>query len=381
VLNSLFPITEYWSWGTFVLYYLVAIFVVALCKKGAKINEKNNKQKWNALYVCATLILILLATVRTKAVGTDTKYYVNEFVSFSGFSFDWSELFSFHETEPAFQVLYAVLRTFTKDYHVLFFVIYSFVSFAYIYYIKNTYDAKDSYSFLPLFVFFFVSNMSGMRSAIGGAFLLISYVYLQKEKYKTATVLTLIGFLFHYSMIYNLYVIFAVFFFKNDYIKKRRWIWVLFTAISLIASYFGIYALKGLFAETKYDYYASVDVGDLSVLGSLFFVLFGIVAIVYYKKLMAKNQSRTCTSLLISLSFLITYPAIFILGAYRIPNYYAMPRLYVWSQASQLHSRVYRSVGDKLIFKIVLHVLLVIYLLFRFTRSSLDGGFIYYWGS
>lgn len=384
MFKSLFPITENWSWLTFILYYIISISVVLLCKKGAKREEQNvidtcsSHNGWNLYYFFAVVILTLLATIRSELVGTDTRYYVREFLDFSEMSYNWKDFFSFHQTEPGFQLLYGLLRKITTNYTVLFLVVYSFVSFAYVHFVKYFFTTKSSYTFLILFIYFYVANMSGMRAAIGCAFLLFSFVALAEKKYSQAVLLTILGCMFHYSMMFNLYTIIVYCIFKSSYLKKKRSLWIIGIIVAVGVSYAGMYALKGMLAGTKYDFYASVAMEDVSFLGSLFYVLFGIVALLIYKVIMNENHSKKTAMLIVSLAFLMAYPAIFVVGAYRIPNYYAMPRLFIWSEGVKIFKERKIKESQRIVIDIFVHIILVIYLLFRFTRTSVDGGFIYY---
>ena len=135
--------------------------------------------------------------------------------------------------------------------------------------------------------------------------------------------------------------------------------------------------LRGIFAGTKYSYYTE-KLEEQSLLGSLFFVLYGIFAFGSYRVFMNEEEysGEFRNIFVVTLAFLVTYPVIFVTGAYRIPNYYIMPRLTVWSKMKTYYEG---RIIQKQLFQLLIQIIVILYLLFRFTRTSIDGGFIYHW--
>lgn len=385
MLNSIFPITENWSWISFFLYLSVSFFTVTLCKQGLLLNAKNQcgsaynidrrtRAQSELCFFSAWLLLVLLATLRDDTVGTDTKNYIPYFLSKVSVDYNWSDFFSFRQQEPGFQYYIYWIRKITDNYTVLFFITYSFIAFAYIKYIKNTWSCQDNKVFLYIYIFYYVSNMSGIRSAIGAAFLILSFLCLEKKHYIKAIALTTVGVMFHYTMAFNYYIIIVHWLLNNDKLKRKRNLWIVVIICTLLFSNFGVYFLKGLFAGTKYDYY-STDLGDTSLLGSAFYILFGILCLYLYKDIATRN-SVINSNLIICLGFLAVYPLLFVTSAYRIPNYYILPRLYIWSIMIDEIQKKMSSRSASLYF-IGTRVAMLFFLLLRFTKSSIDGGFIY----
>lgn len=376
-MQSLFPFTYNWSWGTFFLYISVSYVVVCLCKKGAKKNKHGLLSKHvlpasnlNACYLFAVLILTILATIRSSSVGTDTHGYVNEFLAMSDFYFDWKRLFTFQQIEPGYQLLILFVRKLTQNYHILFFVVFFPLSIAYITFIKYFYSQVDQYCFLPLFIFYFVSNMSGMRAALGTIFLIYSFIALSENRFFKANILTLIACTFHYTMMFNFYIVFVSWLFKQREFRRRRWLWILGFCASFVFANYGIATLLSIIEKTKYGYYSGAD----SLWGSIVFIIHGIVAVWLYRRIY--DNDKEMTLLVVSLSFLITYPMIYVVGAYRIPNYYILPRLFIWDSALSTFCNE-STIATKRIVKVGCVLIVAIYILFRFSRASVDGGFVY----
>lgn len=387
MLNSLFPIGKGWDWGTFILYVFVSIVVCALCKTGSKYKrECDYRQKHRGLrinkgeilYFFAFLILTCLATFRTSEVGSDTPVYVEWFYNYNIGVFSWKELLSFHQMEPGFQLYIFLIRKITDNYHVFFFFAYAFLSAMYIKYIKFFFDKDTDYLFLQIFIYFFVSNMSGMRAAIATGFLLQSFIYLSKKEYSRAIGFTILASAFHYTMIFNVAMIFATFIMERRSFWRKKWVLPVGLVASFIVSFAMSSVFKSILSNTKYDFYSSVSLDELSILGSIFYLFYAILAYCFYKDVSAEFSTKTKIEniFLLTISFLLSYPAIYVVAAYRIPNYYAMPRLTMWSEFATISERRYFK-KNRFLFKAILQIVVILYLLFRFTRSAGDGNFAY----
>ena len=384
MLELLFPITSNWSWSTFFLYLTVSFVVCGLCKKAAKTSNNHNViklRKWtiqiNTLcYFAAFLVLVFLGTLRSAEVGADTKVYVGYFENAQLGNFDWSSLMTFHQMEPGFQLYLIMIRQITEDYHILFLITYSIVAASYIRYIKYFYDAKSDYIFLQLFIFFYVSNMSGMRAALGTVFLLLSFIQLSKKKYLKTFILTIVAATFHYTMIYNAIIIFITWLLERRKLWSKKWIFLLGILFSLALTYFSTGFMKSILSTTKYDFYSSVSLDDISILGSSIYAFYAIGCFIFYRKIYYFSNRKLSNIFLTTLGFLITYPAIYVTAAYRIPNYYAMPRLTIWSEFMK-YSTGRVAPNSRLFFRMIVQLLIILYLLFRFTRMAQDGNFTY----
>lgn len=387
MINILFPIGENWDWGTFFLYIIISSLVCILCKYGAKYKyDSKMKKSYNILrvnkgavfYFIAFLILTLLATIRSVEVGSDTEVYVNMFYNYSLAGFSWDKLFGFYQMEPGFQFYLMLVRKITSNYHVFFFFAYAFVAGMYIKYIKYFYDKDSNYIFLMIFIYFYTSNMSGMRAAIATGFLLVSFISLSQKKYIKSSLYTILACMFHYTMMFNFIIVFMTYLMENKNLFKRRWILPVGVCVSFIVCFYMANTMKSILASTKYDFYASVSLTDLSILGNIFFLFYAMLAFMLHKEIVLKyrRKPKLKNIYLLTINFLLTFPAIYVIAAYRIPNYYALPRLTIWSEfTSILEAKYFKR--DKLVFRFLVLLLVVFYLLFRYTRAAENGNFMY----
>lgn len=381
MFNALFPISEYWSWLSFFLYLTVGYIVCKCCKYGAISKARNsidnsahyriNAHMW---YVLGYILLVLFSTVRSFEVGPDTRAYVYMFQNQTSIRFSLDKLLTFNQYEPGFQYFNYFVRQITDNYHIYFLIVYSFVAYAYIKYIKRFYDENSNYIFIYLFIFYYFLNLSGIRGSIGVGFLLLSFIKLEDKKIIHAILLTILAATFHYTMIYNLYIIAVIYVLNNKKMDDKKWIWLVAVIIVTYISTARLSALTGMFSDTKYGNYSSVSLQDKSLLGSVFYLLSALICFYCYKEL-SKKEHKHNRQFIISLAFLITYPVLYVTSAYRIPNYYIMPRLTIWDDSLQIISE--KTKINYGVLKLVAKIIVLLYLLFRFTRTAVDGHFIY----
>lgn len=379
--NPLFPITENWSWLSFILYLTVGYVVCKCCENGAKARARYNcdnlyrdhinSRMW---YIGGYIILVMFSTIRSSEVGPDTETYVYLFETQTSISFNWDRLLTFNQYEPGYQYFNYIVRQFTDNYHLYFLIVYSFVAFSYMRYIIRFYDENSDYVFVYLFIFYYFLNLSGIRGAIGVAFLLISFICIEDKKLITATILTLISSAFHYTMMFNIYIIAIIYILNNKRMEKRKWIWILCVILITFVSTIHISAITGMFNNTKYGSYSSTSLEDKSLLGSVFYLFTALICLYCYKDF-SEKEFKHHRQYIISLAFLVSYPMLYVTSAYRIPNYYIMPRLTIWDDSLRVISE--KTDINPGIIKLISKVLVIIYLLFRFTRASVDGHFVY----
>ena len=207
-MSSFFPYSQYWSWGTFILYVVISLIVIILTKISCYTNNfkiiicriKKRKYTFNGYYIIAFIILVALASLRNMYVGPDTNHYVTYFLNSDSFYYDWSRFFEFKLIEPGFFLYQIIIRKITDNYTIYFFITYSFVATAYLRFINYYFSKESSWTIILLFIYYYVLNMSGMRSAIGSVFIIESFISLNENKYIKSIILTLFGILFHYTI-------------------------------------------------------------------------------------------------------------------------------------------------------------------------------------
>lgn len=383
MFDLIFESNPNWSWETFILYYLVSVVVVTLCKNGVGTTNMINgnshllmhKRNDNyVLFFLAYLILVILATIRSDKVGMDTWKYVEQFMYINQTlldDFDWAQLLLFHQVEPLYLLFIVSVRSITDNYHVFFLCLYSLVAGAYILFIKYFLQKGMNCAFLKLFIIFYVGNMSGMRSALAMVPLLLSIIALDKRQYKLAISYNIAAIFCHYTMIYNLLIIVGVWIVRRfSFLQKKKWAILAFMVILLI-SMFGTSSLIGIFAETKYSFYTK-DASEMSFFGSMIYVILGMFLLKDFYRL--NNNKYQQTLFYIVLLLLISYPFLYVTAAYRIPNYYALPRLIIW--CTIIDGFLAKNNMSKEAITLGSEIIVFAYMLMRFHKTA-DECFMY----
>ena len=379
-MEALFPFDASWGWGTFILYVCVALFVSKLCQIASKadyyaqLNSRRSVTVAKAYRLIAWIILVLLATLRSQAVGPDTSFYVDFFGNLTSNP----SIEVLQRWEPGFVWLMRCVRILTSNYSVLLFIIYAFHSYAIVRFISFAFKHDSDYIFLQPFIFYFVNNMSAMRSAVAVSFLLLSWIALSNDKKTCAICLTACAGIFHYTALYNLYILALVIAFESRKVFKKRKVWVASILTIIGATYFLANFVQQLFAGTRYNFYAKVDIADRSLLGSVFVIAFFVLCIANYKNLQSEitKYPELKTVLFIALGFMVSYPIVYITGAFRITYYYSLPRFAIWSRLTNYYKRKLSKNSQKVII-IAEQFVMILYLLFLFTRFANNGAFKY----
>lgn len=94
-----------------------------------------------------------------------------------------------------------------------------------------------------------------------------------------------------------------------------------------------------------------------------------------YEKELLQPDSLRCL-LRATLCFMVSYPMVYMIGAYRLTYYYALPRLAVWSHLSNIYCEKWAA-RRELLFRCVEQTGVILYLLFLLSRFSASGSFAY----
>lgn len=376
-METLFPLGENWDWMTFFLYVAVGSVSSWLFRNGARTRAFYRKERrLNLYYFFAWLLLTLLAGLRSSAVGPDTATYVAAFQLINVSEYSLSEVVRNSRWEPGFMAYLYAVRIFTKSETALLTITYGIVAYGYVRLIAEFYEEKSDYIFLQIFIFYYVNNMSAMRSALACVFFFLSFIALCNEKTLKSVLLTLVSCMFHYSMMYHLYIIFAVTLLKScRFSENRRW-WLGAACVSTVASFLCLRMVRALLANTKYRSYAMIALKDRSLWGSVFVIVYAILAVRCMKEKELLRPDSLRRLLRATLCFMVSYPMVYMIGAYRLTYYYALPRLAVWSHLSNIYCEKW-SAQREWLFRYAERTGVVLYLLFLLSRFSGSGNFAY----
>lgn len=275
------------------LPYLVVFAIVIICTINAeKCFEENKKKKGIILVVISCLIMSILAAIRSDAVGKDIAIYVKPvFVWASNMSF--LEYIKIGDLEKGYLLFVFIITKIFKDYHVILFFIELIITSS-IYYFAYEERKKISMT-MVIFIFLFMmynDTFTMMRQYMALAFILISFIQLNKRNFIATIILFVLAVSMHVSSILTIIAYFIYIFENNDKISNRNkslmnMLIIFFTFIITIAAKELVYFFTNIITilPGKLYYYFTTnyynDVYSISTSILLLKIIFLILTIVY----------------------------------------------------------------------------------------------------
>lgn len=363
---KVFEFGEYWDTSTFFFFLGLGVIIAHLVKKGAVLNNKvySDTSNSNRYYFLAFLVFVLTYTMKDLEYGADTMNYYNAWFNTIRFNYvpgvTW---------EPLYLLFNYLTRLITDDYTIYFFFAAVIISKGYMSFLRRFWKTDCDFGFLILVSLSFAYDMNIMRSAMGMAFVLCSFCALEKKRYSKAFVLSVIGMLFHYTLIINLvFIVFYIFLknYKRLSVDKLVLFFILTIIITCIFTFLG----KNVLAGGRYD---RMDHSSPNLLGQWPIFMTGIMALY----ILLKNKDvngRVHFAVIASIFSVILLVPYRLLGAYRLLNYYTLPRLLLWDYFIKIFVNN-NTVGNRLLKRIIVGCCVIFYALYVMSRRSAYEGF------
>jgi len=375
MLNSIFKFGKFWDIRTFFFFLILGITTALLCKQASKY-DANHKQvnktvsMGDVLYFIIFVLISFFYAFRNIAVGTDTETYVEIFLNLKSFTFEWNRFLLFKQNEILFELFTLAVRKLTSSYTFYFWLISLLIAYGYIRFFRTFWTKDTNKMFLILFVINFQYNMTALRSAMGHMFLLLSLCEIYEGKRKRAIIMTIVGSLFHYTIMVNfIFIVYQTYLMKNSKnIRKRFWI---FTISIVIVFFIMLPHLSSFLLLTRYRSYI---VQGRTRLISYWYVFASFLLACLELYLKENRDSRINIAIATgTFSFILIGAAVY-LGAYRLVGYYALPRYYLWDRAlGELPIRNKKSI----IYKGIAFIAIIAYMVYTMGRNSISKGFAY----
>ncbi len=316
-----------WKWSTYGVFLIVSILVIYFIDL-AYFGRKNDKQK-KVCYFLSYLVLIIFAVTRNiemyPPASTDMQTYIYFFQSKLTDGWNWKKIITFNQWEPLFYQMNIWIRYFTDSYRIYWFILFSIIAFGILYFFVENYDNKIYINFVFLFIINYIYSMVALRSGIAVSICLVAFIFLKKGKINKAVFMILLATLFHYTAIVVLPGILLVRFFEK--IKRNKVLWVrILVIICFSMILFMLPILQSLLLNTKYSAYLNFS---LTILGQMPIIANAGLSLLFYKRIYDKYESKIY---LVNLSIynLLLVPIAINFGAYRINDFFLIPRLFVW---------------------------------------------------
>lgn len=367
---------RHWDWLTLLLYLaigFVTMLFIAIPEKSARIDlidcyeKKTYSVLGKSMHVFLFLFLMFIACFRYVDVnigGTDALGYINEFYNAKLVGFNVSKVIGLKQQEPLFYALTYLVRTFTDDYLIYFFVIYGIMIFCYIKFL--TYNFNKNMSMIPVFLFIltYIYSFAAFRSSLAVAIGFCSLDAFRRNKKISAVVLAVVAFLFHYTAAVVLMVFVFYEIYGKERVKKGKLI-VGIIAIWIII-FLGMNQLQTFLLGTKYCLYLE---NRNSFLGQLPIIIFIVLTLINHNALQERMGDKRFYLYCVYFNGILI-PMVIYLGAYRLNDYFAFPRLVVMSYLILIirEKLVGKDSKGKVLVDMVAFFIIVAWSIFKITR-------------
>lgn len=350
-------------------------FVGMYCLRSVVKNSNFTKTTFSRNYAAVFLLIIwtFFATFRLISWGvggTDAMSYIMFFVNAWG---SYDEAMEHIASDIVYLWINKIIRFFTPNYHVLFAIVYGFITYSIIRFVKQF--CSRYWSFIPFILAFylFLRGYNTLRSNLAIAFILLGIVNVSQKKYKWAYLYMISSALTHKAgVLFALSIPFLHFAMlrglKTKYLVLASGL--MFLIATSVRKYFIAFASVNDLGGS-YESYASNATGSLmsSVVECFMQYLLAIIVLLSTRKI--KRVSIRCgkdTMTKVNVLLYICYfdmmliPINAALGIWRGYEFLYIPRLCMWSLVIFVYTRNY----DKTL-KWIMKSLILLYFITWFT--------------
>lgn len=378
-----------WSWPTLILYVGLAVLIAFLFRQSI-IAKKDKKEikifKWkmNTKYIYYFLIyaiFIVFAGFRyynAQIGGTDTVIYEGFFKTIQFIPFNFKTIFTFDGFEFLYYNFMVLVKTIGGNFFAFSAVIYSLLVLAYIYVIdRSIHDEKKWFwlilAFLPL-----LKSLNIIRNCFAAAIGFVAIEGLNRNKYITFIILSIVAFLNHYVAIILLALGLFCWIIPEKWITKKK-ILIPLNVACVILSFVALPIAKMLLKNTGFGFY--LNNVEISLFGYIP-IIFGYILMIWDKEIVTylkEIKHFAYYKVMVFISFALP---VFILigGASRMLLLFELPRFILYSD---LYAFYRKKVPAKLVkaYDIVCFCGVVLWVIFRIWRIWDGYGLMPYYNT
>lgn len=209
--------SAYWSWSSMIFYLILGLMAVWGLNKAYDntwSDENDDSGYVDRRILVISLIWTFFATFRVLAPGiggTDAGGYAMFFQNCLDSEYtDWMEHVA---SDRGYKWLNVIIRSVTDNYHVLFALVYGFMAWTFMTFVKVFMPKQISYAPFLLTIYLYLVGFNTLRSHLGTAVLLLAAIALGEKKWIQACVWAALAFTMHKMMaVYALAIPFCWFF-------------------------------------------------------------------------------------------------------------------------------------------------------------------------
>ena len=334
-------VSPYFDIATVVLYIIIGmvgvICINAMMQPNPHRKAYLDKRDYSKVsFYCFIILYTFIAVFRKVSSGiggSDAISYILNFETILQGSL--LEYALNRKLESGFQLFTSTIRSVFSDYHIYFFIIYGFISFSYIKFIKEKCPNCQTYIPFILLMYPYLRAFNTIRTSMAVSFVLLALIIMDKKKW-TSLALMIASVFFHRMSIIMILVWPYYYLFRNKVYKISRSKLLLvvgFTVVIVFIVTQYIQSILGVVIELD-----DRDIGFATrnqdnnpferyplVLGHL--LLFATL-IWYYKRIKWNDSTIYLRTIFIYDFYLI--PVCVILGMWRFVEYFYPVRLALW---------------------------------------------------
>ncbi|TCB65060.1 EpsG family protein [Acinetobacter sp. ANC 4178] len=332
--------------------YLIVLFFVMF------ITFIESKKLSRKAIIVPSLFLILLPSLRSNNIGTDSKTYTLAY----DFNYDPYRYGFDPDIEYGYQLLDSIILNFTHNYFWLFFISSLFVIPAYLLTIKKL-SINYYYSILIFVTFgFYTFFFNGLRQGIAMAICFFSLPYLIEKRIISYFIIIIFAAMFHVSAL----VMVPIYFLVNLKIKIEYKVLVCFIFSTLISQILIGYLAKG---NSRYDNYTrEVDQAG-GYITLLFFALIGFFVFVTGKRFRNEDVVFNRSEQILLCGLALVFPVAFLgtdpSGPQRILYYFTSMCIFLIPYVLKKYNNIF------------INILFVIFSIFYFLIITMRFGELY----
>lgn len=375
----------YFDIPTVLLYVLVGILgylcvreFMKPCYANSGFQHAMYKRRNKTFEITFILLYTLLAVSRLVSIdigGSDAIDYVENFKNILSGGLDRKNN---AELEPGFLYFTRVIRIMTDSYKTYFFVVYGFISWGYVTFIKKNCPKGLCYIPFILLMYPFLKSFTSIRSSIAVGIILLGLTQIDNRKWLSLIIL-LSSLLFHrmsllFVLIWPFYFVMKGFLEKNSRMRfvviTLAGVAVTFVAATMVQQYV---LIIGLFDDSTTNYYLTASMGQNIFTRYPMFIgqlmLWGAV-VVLFNIIKWDKKSVLLRTLFVYDIWMI--PVGLVLGMWRSIEYFYTVRLSLWCLCIFSFTRK-QSKEIVVIMKTVAALLFIFWLYFRVYKEWDDA--------
>lgn len=382
--------------GTFSIYLLLG-FLSVICIKRVKGKELicGRKQKLlNPYYIILYITYIFFAVFRQVSEltgGSDAPNYI-EYFKYC-LTDNTRTIYGIRKLEIGFRLFTKIIRYITDDYHWYFFVCYSIIAWAFIAFINEFAYVRAYYMPAIMMFYLYLSSFNTLRTGLSTAFILLSIIFLNKNKIKIAFFFSIISVLFQYGSIFHACIVIAYLVYrKKAEIKKWKIISTILIGyvLGLVCRFLIINDSVGFLSRGSFRAYAMSSTNGGWIYYVDFFKLcvtqFALLVLcTLYRKSINKSllfadtieKNRRTIMQVVFLFDILLLPLCVILNVWRTAEFYMLARIVIWGDVLKRVNQSFDNKSKGCVFGII-ELVNVLYFIVRLVATVDKSNLIPY---